>query len=135
MSGLELYLMLRCDDVISWITWVSALFMFLSVTGTVVWGMAGIIMADEKPSSNSWKAWRRIMWLIIIPIAVISFVTNAGRLLIPSTKQVAAIYVLPKMMNNEVLKGIPNKIVDLADDWIDELSPKKTTDSTKVTDE
>ncbi len=43
---------------------------------------------------------------------------------IPSTKQMAAIMVLPKIINNEKVQGIPDKILDLGIEWLDELKPK-----------
>lgn len=41
--------------------------------------------------------------------------------MIPSTKEMAAIYVLPKIVNNEKIQGIPDKILDLSNKWLDDL--------------
>lgn len=37
----------------------------------------------------------------------------------------AAIMIVPKIVNNEKVQTIGNKIYDLAAEWMDELAPKK----------
>lgn len=44
---------------------------------------------------------------------------------IPSTKQMAAIIVVPKIVNNEKVQVAGGKLYDLAVEWMDELRPKK----------
>jgi len=59
------------------------------------------------------------------PLFVISAIVVS---LLPSTKQMCAIIVVPKVINvateSEALKAIPGKVLNLADDWIDKLSPQ-----------
>lgn len=43
----------------------------------------------------------------------------------PTTKEAAAIYLIPKIANNEKVKEIPSKFLSLADEWLEELRPKK----------
>jgi hypothetical protein len=43
----------------------------------------------------------------------------------PSTKQMAAIMIVPKIANNEKVQTIGNKVYDLAVEWMDELKPAK----------
>ena len=45
--------------------------------------------------------------------------------LTPSTKEMAAILIIPKIVNNDKVAQLPSKIVDLATDWLDALKPKK----------
>lgn len=49
--------------------------------------------------------------------------------LLPSTKQMSALIVIPPTINyakdSEVLKKMPDKILNLADKWMEELEPKK----------
>lgn len=44
---------------------------------------------------------------------------------IPNTKEVCAMKILPKVINNEEVQKLPNKVVELANEWLDELKPKK----------
>lgn len=62
-----------------------------------------------------------------IPVifAVFSFIVG---FFIPTTKEMAAIILLPKItnaiQNNEELKKLPENVLQLANDWINELKPK-----------
>lgn len=50
---------------------------------------------------------------------------------IPTTKQMAAIIIVPKLASslaeNEGLKELPNNLVELANDWIETLKPQQET--------
>jgi len=56
------------------------------------------------------------------PTAVVSFLVM---LLMPSLKQAAAVIVIPPVINNKSVQTIPKKLVNLADEWVQELKPKK----------
>jgi predicted MFS family arabinose efflux permease len=43
----------------------------------------------------------------------------------PSTKQMAAIMIVPKIANSEKVQTIGNKVYDLAVEWMNELKPTK----------
>ena len=43
----------------------------------------------------------------------------------PSTKQMAAILVVPRIANSEKVQTVGNKLYDLAVEWMDELRPRK----------
>jgi hypothetical protein len=48
-----------------------------------------------------------------------------GGLFIPSTKEYCAIKVLPKIINDEQVQQMPKKVLDFADEWLEELRPEK----------
>lgn len=52
-----------------------------------------------------------------------SFVVSTIWALIPSTKEMAAIIVIPKIVNNKKPQEIPSKILDLSIDWLNKLKP------------
>ncbi len=43
----------------------------------------------------------------------------------PSTKQMAAIIIVPKIANSEKVQTVGNKLYDLAVEWMDELKPNR----------
>ena len=45
--------------------------------------------------------------------------------LTPTTKQMAAVLVVPKIANSEKVQVAGNKLYDLAVEWMDELRPRK----------
>ena len=48
-----------------------------------------------------------------------------GRIFVPTTKTVAAMYVIPAVANNEKVQTVGNRLYDLAIEWMDELKPAK----------
>jgi hypothetical protein len=70
----------------------------------------------EKIKKASWTCVPMVFWIVATQIAVA---------LVPSTAQMAAIVVVPRIVNNEKVQTVGNKIYDLAVEWLDELRPKK----------
>lgn len=54
-------------------------------------------------------------------------ILDLSRAFIPTTKEMAAIYVVPKIANNENLHDIGNEMVVLAKEWLKELHPKNVS--------
>jgi hypothetical protein len=56
---------------------------------------------------------------------VFLFLVLAGSgVFIPTTKQMAVIMVAPKVINNEQVQKLPNQVLELANEWLEELKPK-----------
>ena len=53
-------------------------------------------------------------------LIIASVILSLGMVLIPTTKQAAAIYFVPKVINNKQVCKMPDKLVTLANDWMDE---------------
>ena len=64
----------------------------------------------------SWTCVPMVLWIVATQIAVA---------LVPSTAQMAAIVVVPRIVNNEQVQTVGNRLYDLATEWLDELRPKK----------
>lgn len=43
----------------------------------------------------------------------------------PSTKEICAIYAVPAIMNNENVQKIPDMVLELGIEWLEELRPNK----------
>jgi len=67
--------------------------------------------------------WRVLKWLSI-PASAFLFIA-AVLAFIPTTKEAAAMYVIPAVVNNEQLRDTGNKIFELAAEWLEELRPCK----------
>lgn len=72
---------------------------------------------DEEPPRNI-----RIFTPIL---GVLSFALFAVCTFLPSTKQMAAIMIVPKLANSEKVQTVGNKVYDLAVEWMEELKPNK----------
>ena len=133
MSAWSLYWMLRCDDIRQVIGSAGSAIFILAVACFVAWLIVGMAWLDTVDDKLWWKSWRRCLYFIVAPLLVFGIITGSARAFIPTTKQMATIYVVPKMVNyvdnNEALKSLPGKVIDLANEWVDELSPKKNVES------
>lgn len=64
----------------------------------------------------SWTCVPMVLWIVATQIAVA---------LVPSTAQMAAIVVVPRIVNNEQVQTAGSRLYDLAAEWLDELGPRK----------
>lgn len=60
----------------------------------------------------------------LLPI-ILSLIFIVLAVLIPNTKDMCAVIIIPKIVNNEKLQDVGDKFYNLAMDWMEELSPKK----------
>ncbi len=74
--------------------------------------------ADDKIRGK--KLFKKSFWLLI-PI----FLLILPLVFVPTTKEMCAIKIIPIVANNEDVQELPNKIVELANEWVEELKPKK----------
>lgn len=64
----------------------------------------------------------------VITFSILSFLSGLllfSSAFIPTTKEMCAIKIIPIVANDENIQEIPKKVVDLANEWIDELSLNK----------
>lgn len=52
-----------------------------------------------------------------------SLVVGIKRL--PTTKEMCVIKAIPMLVNNDEVQEIPEKVLELATEWLDELKPNK----------
>jgi len=64
--------------------------------------------------------------VIAVPLfAVLLVVSMLLFTFTPTTKQMAAILIVPKIINSEKVQTVGNRLYDLAVEWMDELRPAK----------
>lgn len=77
---------------------------------------------DEKMTlSKICKASKKIC----CTAACIVTVTMTCSIFVPTAKEMAAIVVIPKIANNESIKGLGDDIANLAHEWMKEIHPSK----------
>lgn len=64
-------------------------------------------------------------WWLPITSSIMLLVSIAGWTFTPSTRQMAAILVVPKIANSEKLQTADSKLYELAVEWMGELKPRK----------
>lgn len=78
-------------------------------------GIPMVIVTEEK------KLFFKLAktFLIIVAASILCL------MFIPSTKQMAAILIVPRLANCEKVQTIGNKVYDLAVEWMEELKPNQ----------
>lgn len=118
MSAMSIYWLLKLDDIQTIFCFIALIMFIISV---ICFVDAGMKNDDENPDKKSiQKSVNR--GFVFISLSLFSFICYK---MTPSTKQMAIIYVTPKIINNEKVQQIPSKILNLTNDWLDELSPEK----------
>lgn len=118
----NLYWIIKLDDIRSCLGGIA---IGLLVLGFVMVMILAAAYADQEKKD---KKILEIGCKIGLPIIFLGLLSYIGHSLCPSTKQMAAIIILPKMVNevqaNEQLKQIPKDLIGLTREWIEELRPK-----------
>ena len=133
ITSSQIYWLLMLDNLQFLMCGIGVLFVCLTIMSIVVRGAIIAYYSQENPWRDDgyrreWESNKRLLikidskMFIIIPLTII-FITIAS--LIPNTKQMAIILVAPKVINNEQVQKLPNQVLELANEWLEELTPKK----------
>lgn len=116
ITPLQLYFITRLDDIRDFLFCIG-FGCFLSIIAV------GLITLCEDPSNNRYETFikKTKPWIIRFIVGV--FISGCLSVATPTTKQMAIVVVLPKIINNEKVQGIPEKVLGLANDWLEELKP------------
>ena len=122
----QMYWLVKLDDMRSMLKCV----MGLPIAGAAIIFILGVVVlinSDDCSKEERQKLfeafWSGFKWCMsLIAVAVVIHVAAA---FIPSTKQMAAIIVVPKIANSEKVQTTGNKLYDLALEWMEALRPSK----------
>lgn len=120
MTTWQMYWLIKLDD----ISTVFSIGIIGACIALLIWCFVYFINAGFNDDNTQMKYY---ITHIILPALVLTAIPAA---LIPDTKQMAAIIIVPKLVNgvaqNEKLTALPEKLITLADNWVNTLSPKST---------
>ena len=122
----QMYWLVKLDDmrhVLSCIMW-------LPIVLAIVIGVmafATFMMTIDGDRGTKKEAVSDIARLAILFVSMLLIVValQVAVAFVPSTKQMAAIIVVPKIANSEKVQTVGNQLYDLAVEWMNELKPKK----------
>ena len=121
----QMYWLTKLDDIrqalgsiiwvpIAWIAIVAVVSFCAFMAYADMDSMRSVVIGRIKKAS--WTCVPMVLWIVATQIAVA---------LVPSTAQMAAIVVVPRIVNNEQVQTVGNRLYDLATEWLDELRPGK----------
>lgn len=83
---------------------------------------------EMEKKKDKWRVVRRCVLKYFLPfVLALNFLTEIVHVSIPTTKEMAAIYIIPMIANSEAAQQLPDiatESVSLAKDWLKELKPK-----------
>jgi hypothetical protein len=112
MTGLEVYLWLCLDSILHLLGMAVAISTMGIIIYIILQGAIHVPWYDEsEPNTKITKTfYKRTCKYLRISISIF-ILALLGLTFVPSTKDVAVIYVLPKIINNENVKALPNEAV------------------------
>ena len=110
----QIYWITRLDSVKECMEAVGILGILLVSIGLIIALMIWLV-DDNDQAKRAFK--------VLLPISLIFTLIAVGSIFIPSTKEYCAIKVIPMAASNDEVQKLPNKIVELANEWIEELKP------------
>ena len=121
LSAWDIYLVTRMDLLLAFFVAVVVLSAVCIAFFACRWVDASDY-CDGKENADKKRAYaaKRIM-TFFCPLLV----GACGAVLTPSTKTVAAMIVLPAIVNSEAVQQIPGELTTLAREWLQELRPAK----------
>jgi len=112
-----MYLVLKLDNISG------ALIAFSVILGMVVifGGLGLFALRDIHEDDEAFlKNILPKLFKIYKRVSIVTITIVCLAILVPTTKQMAAIYFVPKVINNKQVQKMPNKLVVLANSWMDE---------------
>lgn len=111
ITPMQMYWLLKLDDIFnaSLPLFILAMFVF------VVCSIGTVIYKDDDDYKGQYKGFKTIrnisVWFVLLFGSIVVF--------LPSTKQMAAIYVVPAIANNEKIQQIGGKTLDISSQLLD----------------
>ena len=110
ITPMQMYWLLKLDDIIN----ISLAMFVLTFFGFVICLVGAIIYKGEEYFECEYKKFKTgrnlLFWFVLFFGSIVMF--------LPSTKQMAAIYVVPALTNNKRVQNIGNKTLDVSEDLL-----------------
>lgn len=120
ITSMEMYWLLKLDDIYMLVSCAAALATGVFVVSFLAYKFAGVDGNKQEQKTSGIAALVSLVCSVLL-WCVVTF--------IPTTKQMAAIYVVPAIVNNEKVQQIGNKTLDISEQLLDltkEYLEKKT---------
>ena len=117
MTAWQIYLILKLDAIRDAASIIAAIAFMLSTVFYLAYAMA---ISEDDILEVSRKA-KKVMLSMGWKSLIIALAFGAFNILLPSTKQMVAMIVLPKIAQDKQVQRMPNKLLDVLDVKLDKL--------------
>lgn len=111
ITPMQMYWLLKLDDIIS----ISLAMFVLTLLGFVICFTGTMMYKGDEYYEDEYKKFKTgrniLFWFVLFFGSIVMF--------LPSTKQMAAIYVVPALTNNEKIQQIGGKTLDISNQLLD----------------
>lgn len=113
ISAWTIYWVTRLDEI-------SIAMAIAMVVMIIVCAIAAFVYCISEFEATGAKklAYRLLLWIVGVTLV---------NTLIPNTKQAAAMYVLPAIVNSDAVQQLPGELTILAREWLHELRPSQAS--------
>lgn len=122
MSGWFVYFITR----LAYLQTMLILLLTISSIASIVAGVVWSINLDDGDTETA-NIVKRLALKIILPIMLVASILLSAT---PSTKEMAAIYMIPKIVNNEQIHQLPNNALEFLNSelrqWVKDISPSES---------
>lgn len=129
MDLLDMYLIVKLDDIRSLFCTLAFMTMATGLLSAFIY----FVSTDSEQTPSVIRS-RKLLYRLAFVGIPLGLLFMSAKTLTPSVKQIAAIIVVPSIVNNKHVKELPDKLLGLANEWIKELSPKKEVVKEKTSD-
>ena len=130
ITTFQMYWLVTLDGIIVMASIIFAVSLFVSVG----FGVCGAVYRckgreyswdTDETIAQAHKVGEMMHRKIALPSAIVCLISATIMALMPSTKQMAAIIIVPRIANSEKVQTVGNHLYGLAVDWMNELRPNK----------
>ena len=120
ITPMQMYWLTRLSPLGHGLTFIIVLLFILASVFLIV----GCIMQDDVWNDRTHETGETLIKIspLSVVVAVVLLVANC---LLPTTREMAAILIVPCIVNNEKVQTVGNHLYDLAVEWMEELRPAK----------
>lgn len=113
ITPIQMYWLTRLDEICCLFGVLGIISFVAAIICLLIWAVN-----NDDEDFEKFKAYGlRLVAFFVFALATMAFV--------PTTKQMAAIILVPRIANSEKVQMAGNKLYDLAVEWMDELKPRK----------
>jgi hypothetical protein len=129
MSAFNLYLILKLGAISGLLVGAAVVLIVFVIVSLILWSNS-----CERGGTENTPVYRKFVFFhmkwAIPTICLCIVIAN----LLPTTKQAAILYVVPKIVNNSDVQALPGELLTLTREWIQNLRPDvlKSRDSTSL---
>ncbi len=116
MTEMQMYWITRLDTFVEMFEIMTA----FSVAGFIIAFLTFVLSGIFKKFDNDFEGADKVNKAIRLPlliVLVVMIISISGRVFTPTTKQMAAIIVVPKIVNNKEAKQLPENLLALCNEW------------------